>query len=183
MSALYLLQYSPNLFHIYTPYQATSEGVLRVVFFFLFKIPKIKVGKWYKLVTLTLSRFDLGSNMNCSIVWVFMGRRWYSQNTGVLVVLVIPPASTKLKGGGGIRVSYCPPVRLSVRLWTVSCPLCFINDIRLIYFLFAHLIQLLRKVCNMYRFVQNLIMCNFGKFYKFVILTLSSFDLASNITQ
>ena len=155
MSALYPLQYSPDLFHIYTPYQATLEGMLRVMFFFLFKIPKIKVGKLSKLVTLSLSRFDLGSNMNCSIVWVFMGRRWYSQNTGVLVVLVIPPASTKFKGvcvcvrggWGGILVSSCPPVRLSVRLW--SCPLCFFNDIRLIYFLFAHLIQLLRKVCNM----------------------------------
>ena len=33
LPALYLLQYSPDPFHIYTPYQATSEGVLRVKFF------------------------------------------------------------------------------------------------------------------------------------------------------
>ena len=34
MSALYLLQYSPDPFHIYTSYQATSEGMLYVKIFF-----------------------------------------------------------------------------------------------------------------------------------------------------
>ena len=69
MFALYLLQYSPDPFHIYTPNQATSEGVSRVKFFFFFKIRNF--GKVFKSVTLTLSYFDLGSNMNCSIVWVW----------------------------------------------------------------------------------------------------------------
>ena len=42
LSALYLLQYSPDPFHIYTSYQATSEGVLHVKFFF-FKIQKYEL--------------------------------------------------------------------------------------------------------------------------------------------
>ena len=47
VTALYLQQYSSDPFHICTSYQATSEGVPRVIFLF---------------VTLTLSSFDLGSN-------------------------------------------------------------------------------------------------------------------------
>ena len=52
-------------------------------------------------------------------------------------------------------------VRLSVRLWTESCPLCIFNNTRRIHFIFAHLI----KQKNW----------NFGKFFKFVTLTLSFF--------
>ena len=61
VSSLYLLQYSPDPFHIYTFYQATSEGVWIFV-------------KFFKFVILTLFCFDLGSNMDWSIVWVIMGR-------------------------------------------------------------------------------------------------------------
>ena len=86
VSALYLLQYSPDPFHIYTSYQATLEGVLCVSVFFL-NSRISSFGKFFKFVTLTLSCFDLGSNMNWSIVWVIMG---YPQNAGVLVVLVRP---------------------------------------------------------------------------------------------
>ena len=49
-------------FHICTSYQATSEGVSRVNLFQNFKIWTF--GKYLKFVTLTLSYFDLGSNMN-----------------------------------------------------------------------------------------------------------------------
>ena len=87
VSALYPQQYLPNLFHIYTFYHATSEGVLHVKFFFKLKIWIFC--KFFKFVTLTLSCFDLGSNMNWSIVWVIMGRWGYPQNAGVLVVLVL----------------------------------------------------------------------------------------------
>ena len=45
-------------------------------------------GKFFKFVTLTLSCFDLGSNMSWSIVWVIMGQRGYPQNGGVPVVLI-----------------------------------------------------------------------------------------------
>ena len=84
VSALYLLQYSPDPFHINTSYQATSEGVLHV----FFKIKKIwSFGKFFKSVTWTLSCFVLGY-MSWSVVWVIMARWGYPQNTGILVVLV-----------------------------------------------------------------------------------------------
>ena len=72
VSTLYLLQYTLDPFHIYTSYQATSEGVSCVQFFSEFK----SFGKFFKFVT--LSCFDLGSNMNWSIVWVIMGRQGIS---------------------------------------------------------------------------------------------------------
>ena len=59
--------------------------------FFFFKIEVLKIwsfGKFFKIVTLTLSCFDLGSNMNWSIVWVIMewrGEWGYPQNAVVLV--------------------------------------------------------------------------------------------------
>ena len=57
VSPLYLQQYLPDPFHIYTSYQATSEGVSRVKF--ISKFQNLN----FKFVTLTLSCFDLGSNM------------------------------------------------------------------------------------------------------------------------
>ena len=84
MSTLYLLQYLPELYHIYTSYQATSDVVLRIKF-----LKKIcSFGKVFKFIALTLSCFDLGFNMNWSVVWVIMGWRGYPQNAGVLVVLI-----------------------------------------------------------------------------------------------
>ena len=54
VSALYPL-------HICTSYQATSEGVSRVKL--VSKLNNLKFGKFLKFVTLTLSYFDMGSNM------------------------------------------------------------------------------------------------------------------------
>ena len=66
-----------------TSYQATSEGVLPVMVVSKFK----NFGEFFKFVTLTLSSFDLGSNMT-----QWYGQSWggggYPQNEGVLVVLV-----------------------------------------------------------------------------------------------
>ena len=59
VSALYLQQYSSDPCHIGTSYQATSEGVSRVMVVSKFKNLKF----WRIFVTLTLSSFDLGSNM------------------------------------------------------------------------------------------------------------------------
>ena len=74
VSTLYLLQYLPDPFHIYTSYQATSDVVLRIKVF-----KKIwSFGKVFKFIALTLSCFDLGFNMNWSVVWVIMGRRGIS---------------------------------------------------------------------------------------------------------
>ena len=59
VSALYLQQYSSDPFQICTSYQATSEGVSCVM-----PVSKFKnFGEFFKFVTLTLSSFDLGSNM------------------------------------------------------------------------------------------------------------------------
>ena len=60
-------------------------------------------------------------------------------------LIIMPPASTKLKGGyTGITLSVCP----SVRLWTESFPLCIFNNTHGIHFIFAHLIKQLQKVCQ-----------------------------------
>ena len=60
VSALYLQQYLSDPFHISISYQATSEGMLHVLFVTKFK--NLYFGKFFKFVTLTLSSFDLGSN-------------------------------------------------------------------------------------------------------------------------
>ena len=60
-------------------------------FFLFFQNSKIRIfGKFFKFVTLTLSYFDLGSNMSWSTfnLSLIMGRRRYPPNAGVLVVLV-----------------------------------------------------------------------------------------------
>ena len=61
VSALYLQQYSLDPFHICTSYQATKEGVSRVMPVSKFK--NCNFGEFFKFVTLTLSSFELGSNM------------------------------------------------------------------------------------------------------------------------
>ena len=78
-----------------------------------------------------------------------------------------------------VHLSVCP----SVRLWTESCPLCIFNNTHRIHFIFAHLIKQLQKVCRVQCPFQNSKIWNFGEFFKFVTLTLSSFDLGSNMTQ
>ena len=90
------------------------------------------------------------------------------------VHLLYPPLQWSWKGG--ILVSPCP----SVRLWTESCPLCIFNNTCWIRFKFAHLIKQLQKVM----FVSKFRMLKFWRiFFKFGTLTLSSFDLGSNMTQ
>ena len=61
VSALYLQQYSSDPFHICTSYQATSEGVSRVMFVSILK--KLKFWRFFLICNLTLFSFDLGSNM------------------------------------------------------------------------------------------------------------------------
>ena len=63
-----------------------------------------------------------------------------------LETIIIPPALTKLKGGIlvspcpsiplSIRLSVCLSVRPSVCLWTESCPLCIFNNTHWIHFIF-----------------------------------------------
>ena len=81
---------------------------------------------------------------------------------------IMPPASTKLKGG--ILVSPC----LSVPLWTESCPLCIFHNTSQIHFIFAHLINQLHEVCRVLRFLKNFEIWIFGFFFKIVTLPLPS---------
>ena len=61
VSTLYLQQYSSDPFHICTSYQAMWESVSCKMPVSKFK--NSKFGEFFKFVTLTLSSFDLGSNM------------------------------------------------------------------------------------------------------------------------
>ena len=62
-------------------------------------------------------------------------------------LIIIPPASTKLKGRyTGFTLSVCLPLRL----WTESCPLCIFNNTHHIHIILVHLIKQLQKVCCMY---------------------------------
>ena len=62
VSALYLPQYWLNPFHICTSYQPTSVGVS---IYSLLQNPRIRIfGKFFKFLTLILSCYDMGSDMN-----------------------------------------------------------------------------------------------------------------------
>ena len=52
-----------------------------------------------------------------------------------------PPFPLQRSWKGGILVSPCPSVRLSVCLWTESGPLCIFNNTHQIHFILAHLIN------------------------------------------
>ena len=84
VSALYLQEYSLDPFHICTSYQATSEGVSRVM-----PVSKFKNSKIFLICNFDFVFFWLGIQYD-SMVWVIMRRRGCSQNAGVLVVLVAP---------------------------------------------------------------------------------------------
>ena len=85
MSALYHPQYYLVPFHICKYYQATSEGVSHVKV-----IVKIKNLNFYQIFQICNFDFVLlwHGIWYGSIIWVIMGRAGYSQNAGVLVVLV-----------------------------------------------------------------------------------------------
>ena len=79
-------------------------------------------------------------------VWIleFGASQWNPSSTqtwvsNLLGFIIIPSASTKLKGGYTCFT-------LSVGLWTQSCPLCIFDNTRRIYFLFAHLINSLNSL-------------------------------------
>ena len=84
VSALQRLQFWLDPFHIYTFYQATSEGVSRVKF--LAKFQNLNFWQFFKICSFDFVLFWLGVWCE-SLVWVIMGRRGVSQNAGVLVVL------------------------------------------------------------------------------------------------
>ena len=85
VSALYLLQYSPDPFHIYTSCQATSDSVSRGKFF--------KIRKFEVLANPSNLSFLLCLVLTWHPLWTgqFYGQSWgnegYPQNASVLVVL------------------------------------------------------------------------------------------------
>ena len=93
----------------------------------------------------------------------------------------------KLLGGGGILVSLRPslglPVCPSVHPSRIPCLLYSAYTSGWIHFIFLHLIKQLQTVCHVYSFCLNLKMWIFGNFFKFVTLTLSFFDLGSDVNH
>ena len=86
VSALYLQQYSSDPFHMCTSYQATSEGVSRVM-----RVNACNACKFWRIFknfNCDFVFFWLGIQYD-SMVWVIIRRRGYPQNSGVLVVLVL----------------------------------------------------------------------------------------------
>ena len=75
VSALYLQQYSSDPFYICTSYQATSEGVSRVMPVSKFK--HLKFWRIFKICNVDFVIFWLGIQYD-SIVWVIMRRRGVS---------------------------------------------------------------------------------------------------------
>ena len=75
VSALYLQQYSSDPFHICTSYQATSEGVSRVMPVSKFKY--LKFWRIFKICNFDFVIFWLGIQYD-SMVWVIMRRRGVS---------------------------------------------------------------------------------------------------------
>ena len=77
------------------------------------------------------------------------------------------PASTKLKG------LYWFHIRLSVPLWTESCPLCIFYNTSWIQFIFIRFINQLQKVCCTLELFLEYKISIFCNFFKFISLTLS----------
>ena len=100
-----------------------------------------------------------------------------------LATIIIPPASTKLKGGyTAFTLSVCPSVRLSVcgenHVHSVSSTI-LVRSISYLHILSSNFrMCVVAYVC--FKSIQN---WNFGEFFKFVTLTLCSFDLGYNMTQ
>ena len=84
-------------------------------------------------------------------------------------------------GGGGVYWFHCvrPSVHPSICLSRIPCLLCSAYSSGWIHFIFIHLIKQLQKVCHMHSFLQHFKI--FGNFFKFVNLTLSCFDLGSDV--
>ena len=95
----------------------------------------------------------------------------------VLFYLIIP--HTQRSCWGGILVSLHPSVCPS----RIPCLLCSAYSSGWIHFIFINLIKQLQEVCCMKWFLQNFKIWIFGSFFKFVTLTLSCFDLGSDVNH
>ena len=89
------------------------------------------------------------------------------------VLTYVYPHTMKLLGG--ILVSLSPS--------HIPCLPCSAYSSGLIHFMFIHLIKQPQKMCHVWRFLQSLKIWSFGDFFKFVILTLSCFDLGYGVNH
>ena len=78
-----------------------------------------------------------------------------------------------------VRLSF----RLSVHLRTKPCLLCIFHNTSRIHLIFKHLVKQLQKVCPVSGLLQNSKLCSFGKFLEFVTLTLSFYDMGSDVNH
>ena len=139
---------------------------------------KLSSAKWQSFWGLNIFRLDI-----CVMIRL-VSKSMYPFHpilyTRYILNLIIPPASTKLKGG--ILVSPCPSVCLSVcgqnRVRSVSSTI-LIGSISYLHILSSNLRRCV--ACNAHFKIQKF--KNYGEFFKFVTLTLSSFDLGSNMNQ
>ena len=119
----------------------------------------------------------------------------YLVTNEVIWGFIITPASTKLKGGRVcwfhlVHLSVCRYVRPSVRL-SIRPSVCLSVDRNGVRSVSSTI--LIRSISYLHILSSNFkrcVTCNicfkimyFGKFFKFVTLTLSSFELGSNMTQ
>ena len=86
VSAPWCIHFWLDPFHIYTSYQATSEGVSCLQF--LAKLKNLNFGQIFIICNFDFVVFWLGIWCE-SLVWAVMGRRGVPQNAGILVVLVL----------------------------------------------------------------------------------------------
>ena len=107
---------------------------------------------------------------SAAITWAIdsPGTKIYFYN---LIVTIIPPRQR----------SCFHLVRPSVRLWTESCPFCILPNTSRIHFICTHLIKQIEKVCRVQGLLWNFKNWSSGIFFQFVNLTLSCFDLGSNM--
>ena len=107
------------------------------------------------------------------------------QTQGVTRGLNYIPAQRSCWGwGGGERVSHRPSVRLSVRPSRILCPLCsaWLSS-GWIHFTFMHRIKQHKRcvTCKVYCGILKFEFLSF--FFKFIALTISWFDLGSDVNQ
>ena len=118
----------------------------------------------------------------CNIPWLFLTFlvtyvwHYVYSNIKEYFSVIIPPASTKLKGG----VYWFHLVHLSVCGQNHVCSVSSTILVGSISHL--HILSINFRRCVAYKVCLKIIKFrNFGKFFKFVTLTLSSFDLGSNM--
>ena len=119
-------------------------------------------------------------------IYIVMSTSWYQEGAVTFYRSFFIQAVTGYKGW---KLSLYPCFNEVERevYWfhLVRLSVCGLNRVRSVFSLiFAGSVPYLpQKMCSMYKLCQTSKIWNFGKFLKFVIFTLSSLDLGSNVNQ